>query len=184
MGGIAVWITGLPGSGKSTLSDSLKERHPDFIILRMDEMRKIVTPKPSYSEEERDIVYRCLVFLSAQLTELGHNVIIDATGNLRKWRELARSLISGYIEVYLKCDVEECGKRELKRNDMRGAPRDIYKKGKEGWPVPGINAPYEEPASPEIVIDAKKTSIAAAAEIVSSYIADRLRQGKPFIQRT
>ncbi len=175
MGGVAVWITGLPGSGKSSVADSLKMRHPDFIILRMDEMRKIVTPRPSYSEEERDIVYRCLVFLSRQLTELGHNVIIDATGNLRKWHELARTLIPGYAEVYLKCGIEECRKREMQRHVMRGAPGEIYKKGKEGWPVPGINAPYEEPESPEIVIDAETTSVNNAADIVSNYIKNKLR---------
>lgn len=175
MNGIAVWITGLPGSGKSSIADALKERHPDFVVLRMDDLRKIVTPEPSYSEEERDIVYRCLVFLSRQLTELGHNVIIDATGNLRKWRELARYLISGYVEVYLKCALEECRKRELQRHVTRGAPRDIYKKGSEGWPVPGINVPYEEPVSPEIVIDAESTSVDDAADIVSTYIKKKLR---------
>lgn len=184
MGGIAIWITGLPGSGKSTLSDSLKGLRPDLVILRMDEIRKIVTPKPSYSDEERDIVYRCLVLLSGQLTGLGHNVLIDATGNLRKWRDLARSLIPGYVEVYLKCSVEECRKREIQRRVTYGAPRDIYKKGGEGWPVPGINAPYEEPISPEIVIDAESTSVQDAAEIVSGYIKGRLLQGKPFIQQT
>jgi adenylylsulfate kinase len=184
MGGIAVWITGLPGSGKSTLSDSLKAVHPDFVILRMDEMRKVVTPEPSYSEEERDLLYRCIVFLSRQLTELDHNVIIDATGNLRKWRDLARTLIPGFVEVYLACSVDECRRRELHRRSARGAPKDIYKKGERGWPVPGVGAPYEKPLNPEIAIDAENTSIREKVELVSSYIKDRLWQGKPFIQQT
>src|SRR5512135_2067156 len=123
MGGIAVWITGLPGSGKSSVTDALKERHPDFITLRMDDIRKIVTPRPSYSTEERDIVYRCLVFLAKEMTLLGRDVIIDATGNLRKWRDLARSLIPRYVEVYLQCAIDECRRRELHRRSSRGAPR-------------------------------------------------------------
>lgn len=180
MDGIAVWITGLPGSGKSSIADSLRERRPDFITLRMDDMRKIVTPAPSYSNEERDIVYRCLVFVAKELTGLGHNVIIDATGNLMKWRELARSLIPGYIEVYLECSIDECKRRELQRQITRGAPRDIYKKGGKGWPVPGVNVPYERPASPEIVIDAERTSVEAAADIISEYIKGTPREsGRP-----
>ncbi len=170
MGGLAIWITGLPGSGKSTIADGLRKRHPEFIILRMDDIRKIVTPEPSYSDEERDIVYRCLVFVAQELTGLGHSVIIDATGNLRKWRELARDLIPRYIEVFLKCSVEECKKRETQRRDTRGAPKDIYAKGEKGWPVPGVNAPYEEPLSPEIVIDVERTSVEEAAENISGYL--------------
>ncbi len=170
MGGIAVWITGLPGSGKSSIADALKEMLPGFVVLRMDELRKIVTPSPSYSYEERDIVYRSLVYLANELTGLGHNVIIDATGNLRIWRELARSLIPEYVEVYLKCSVDECRKRELQRRDTRSAPKDIYKKGEAGWPVPGITAPYEEPAGPEIVIDVERTSVEEGANRISDYI--------------
>jgi adenylylsulfate kinase len=164
MGGMALWITGLPGSGKSSIADAVKALHPDFIILRMDDLRKIVTPEPSYSDAEREIVYRSLVYLAKKLTELGHNIIIDATGNMRRWRELAKGLIPRYSEVYLKCPIEECIARERQRQELRQAPRDIYKKGLEGWPVPGLNVPYEEPLSPEIIIDTKQTSIQEAVK--------------------
>jgi adenylylsulfate kinase len=170
MGGLAVWITGLPGSGKSSIADAFKKMHPDFTILRMDELRKVVTPDPSYSDTERNLVYRSLVYLAEKLTELGHNVIIDATGNLREWREFARFVIPGYVEVYLKCDIQECRRREMTRQNTRSAPKDIYTKGEHGWPVPGVNAPYEEPPAPEIVIEADSTSVQAAADIISGYI--------------
>jgi adenylylsulfate kinase len=138
-------------------------------------LRKIVTPEPSYSDAERSLVYRSLVYLAEKLTEFGHNVIIDATGNLREWRELARSVIPGYVEVYLKCDIEECRKREIHRQDTRSAPRDIYKKGETGWPVPGVNAPYEEPVTPEIVIDAEKVSAKEAANLIDDFLKKRFR---------
>ena len=170
MGGKALWITGLPGSGKSSIADALKALHPDFVILRMDELRKIVTPEPVYSEPEREIVYRSLVYLAKELAELGHTVIIDATGNKRRWRELARELIPRYAEVYLKCSVEECIKRERQRKEPRGAPKDIYKKGEQGWPVPGMNAPYEESLSPEIIIDTKSTAVHEAAELIEEIL--------------
>jgi len=156
---MAIWITGLPGSGKSTAADAIKEMHPEFIILRMDEMRKIVTPAPTYSDSERDIVYRAMVYLAKTLTGLGHDVIIDATGNRRKWRELARRLIPRYAEVYLGCPIETCIERERKRTDAREAPRDIYQKGAAGSPVPGLTVPYEEPLTPEITVDTENYSL-------------------------
>lgn len=159
MDGIAIWITGLPGSGKSIVADAFKKAHPEFIILRMDDLRKVATPEPTYSDSERDIVYRSLVYFAKMLTELGHDVVIDATGNLRKWRKLARDLIPRYIEVYLRCPIELCMERERRRLETYEAPKDIYKKGAEGWPVPGIVVPYEEPSNPEVVIDTDKTSI-------------------------
>jgi len=159
MRGFAVWITGLPGSGKSTFADELKKIYPELVVLRMDELRKIVTADPTYSESERDIVYKAMVYIAGKLTELGHNVIIDATGNLRRWRELARRLIPRFAEVYLKCPIELCIRREQQRLESHEAPKDIYKKGASGWPVPGIAAPYEEPLTPEIIIDTEKTSL-------------------------
>lgn len=156
---MAIWITGLPGSGKSTAADAIKEMHPAFIILRMDEMRKIVTPEPTYSDSERDIVYRAMVYLAMTLTGLGRDVIIDATGNRRKWRELARRLIPRYAEVYLACPIQTCIERERKRTDAREAPRDIYQKGAAGRPVPGLTVPYEEPLTPEITVYTDKDSL-------------------------
>src|SRR5512135_1952856 len=103
MNAFALWITGLPGCGKSTIAKEVGKRHPDFVILSMDELRKILTPEPTYSEEERDMVYRCIVYTAACLVGNDHSVIIDATANLRKWRDLARQLIRRYGEVYLKC---------------------------------------------------------------------------------
>lgn len=170
MPGIALWITGLPGSGKSTVADALKKARPEFTVVRMDEFRKIVTPQPTYSDTERDMVYRALVYISKTLTERGLDVIIDATGNLRKWREFARQLIPGYFEVYLKCPIDLCIQREKSRPETHGAPQDIYKKGGEGWPVPGMVVPYEEPAHPEIVIDTEHTTIEDAVERIKSEI--------------
>lgn len=169
-----MWITGLPGSGKSTLADALKSMRGDFIVLRMDEFRKIVTPQPSYSEEEREIVYRSLVYLAKELTQAGRNVIIDATGNMRRWRELARTLIPNYAEVYLRCSIEECMAREKSRKETRGAPGDIYEKGKSGWPVPGLTVPYEEPLHPEMTIDSGTPAKEAAALIISSLTSRRI----------
>lgn len=168
---IALWITGLPGSGKSTLAEEIRKAHPDFVVLRMDEMRKVVTPEPTYSDTERDLVYRALVYAASLLVQRGHSVIIDATGNLRRWRELARDLIPRFGEVYLKCPTGLSKKRERKRLDAHGAPKDIYAKGEAGWPVPGVSVPYEEPTAPELLIETDKTSLPDTVNLVEELIA-------------
>lgn len=174
MKGLVLWITGLPGSGKSTIADGIKNHFPDFVILRMDEMRKVVTPEPTYSESEREIVYRAIVYTAKILSELKHNVIIDATGNMRRWRELARDIITNFAEIYLKCPIKICTERESLRKKTHGAPIGVYKKGRAGWPVPGVNAPYEEPLHPDIVIETDKASLKDALSVIREFINRRL----------
>jgi len=168
-----IWITGLPGSGKSTVALAVKEKIPDAVILRIDELRRIITPEPTYSDSEREYVYRALIFTAKTLNELGHNVIIDATANKKSWRGLARKLIPEFFEVYLKCPIEVCMEREKTRIDTHAAPAKIYEKGKKGWPVPGVKVPYEEPDKPEILIDAEKESPETAAEKIVKMLRNR-----------
>jgi adenylylsulfate kinase len=159
-----VWITGLPGSGKSTVSMAVKRKVPDAVILRMDELRKVITPEPTYSDEEREYVYRAIVFSAHTLYKTGHNVIIDATGNKKSWRTLSRQLIPEFYEVYVRCPLEVCREREKARIETHSAPRGVYEKGEKGHPVPGIQTPYEEPERPEVIIDTDRESPSSAAE--------------------
>jgi len=165
-----IWITGLPGCGKSTVASAVKELVPDAVILRMDELRKIVTPEPAYSDSERECVYRSLVFTAKIINQLGHIVIIDATGNKKSWRELARNIIPDFLEIYLKCPLELCMKREKTRINTHAAPKKIYDKGRAGWPVPGVNIPYEEPEKPALIIDTERESPEDAAKKIMKLI--------------
>ena len=169
-GGWCVWITGLPGSGKSVVSEALlkllEEEGIHVQLLASDNLRKVLTPKPTYSLNERDIVYATLVYIAKLLTSNGVNVIIDATGNLRRYRENARKQIPKFMEVYLKCPLEICIKRETQRKNTRSAPKQIYKRAFEGKAptVPGIGQPYEPPINPEITINTVKYTPEQAAE--------------------
>jgi adenylylsulfate kinase len=160
--GWCVWITGLPGSGKSTVAnlllEKLKAKNIRAQLVSIDMLRRVVTPKPSYSEDERDMVYGALVFTARLLTENGMNVIIDATGNRRRYRDQAREQIPRFVEVYLRCPLDLCIQRETQRRDTYLAPKQIYKKGLVGksQTVPGVNVPYEEPTHPELTIDTDK----------------------------
>ena len=159
-----IWITGLPGSGKSTVSLALKEIIPDCIILRTDDLRKTMTPEPDYSDRERDYLYRAFVYMGKTLSELGHNVILDATGHRSSWRKLAGKLIPDFYEVYLECPLSLCEEREQTRIDTHSAPSDIYKKGRKGQHVPGINVIYEISEKPSLVINSKTVSADEAAK--------------------
>jgi len=160
--GWCVWVTGLPGSGKSTVANLfLKEllaRNVHAQLVSIDMLRHAVTPKPTYSEKERDMVYASLVFSAKLLTENGVNVIIDATGNRRRYRDQARKQIKKFVEIYLRCPLELCIQREARRENTHLAPEQIYRKGLTGksQTVPGVNVPYEEPKHPEVILDTDK----------------------------
>ncbi len=168
--GWCVWVTGLPGSGKSTVANLLLEKlraqNVHTQIVSIDVIRQYATPQPTYSEEERATAYGALVFTAKMLTENGVNVIIDATGNRRHFRDQARQAIPRFIEAYLDCSLEVCMHREEKRKDTHLAPTGIYKKAEEGEAptVPGIGVPYEEPEDPEVKVDTSRLSAEECAE--------------------
>ncbi|OPY26476.1 MAG: putative adenylyl-sulfate kinase [Methanocella sp. PtaU1.Bin125] len=126
-------------------------------MLELDEIRKVLTPRPQYTEQERSIVYAALTYMAKLLVDEGVNVIIDATGNLRRYRDNAHVLIGDFGEIYIKCPLEVCMARESGRK-AQFAPRGIYKKGKTGRSatVPGLNVPYEEPLKPIAIIDCQR----------------------------
>jgi len=170
MNGWCVWVTGLPGSGKSVVSQALqkllKQKGIHAQLLPSDVLRKILTPKPTYSLEERNTVYATLVYIAKLLTQNNINVIIDATGNLRRYRQNARKQIPRFIEAYLKCPLNVCIKRETRRQKTHQAPKQIYKKAQKGKAptVPGIGQPYEPPLNPEITINTTKNTPKQAAQ--------------------
>lgn len=156
----AVWFTGLPGSGKTAIASRaaalLKKESINVKILQLDEIRRVLTPEPKYTDEERDIVYASLAYMAKLLVENNVNVFIDATANKRKYRETARKLIPKFAEVFIRCPIEVCMAREARRK-ARFAPKGIYEKSAiAGATVPGINVPYEEPLKPEVIIDSDK----------------------------
>jgi adenylylsulfate kinase len=82
--GFAIWLTGLPSSGKTTLAHALShlltERGIAVQILDSDELRRRLTPNPTYSAEERDWFYDIITFLAELLTTNGVNILIAALG--------------------------------------------------------------------------------------------------------
>ncbi len=166
--GLVVWFCGLPGSGKTTIAKGVFEKivatkNPvGFTLVSMDSIRQKIFPHPIYSDEERDAAYRAFVLIGSLLSLNGITVLLDAVGHKRLWRDLARRECPRFLEVYVKCPIEVCILRETDRVDSN-VRKKLYNdalerlrtgKKEEGLgKVPGVDEPFEESASPEIVLD-------------------------------
>jgi adenylylsulfate kinase len=172
-----IWITGLPGCGKTTIAqlvrDMLSERGINAKILQLDEIRQVITPHPTYKDDERDIVYASLAYMAKLLAESGTNVIVDATAYRRKYRDLARHLVPEFAEVYVNAPLEVCMERESARK-AGFAPTKIYNKAqKEDATVPGANVIYEEPLAPDVIVDSYAMDALKCAEIITDSICSK-----------
>jgi adenylylsulfate kinase len=166
--GFAIWLTGLPASGKSSVTRELvtllQAHGVTAVVLESDAMRKILTPDPTYSDEERDLFYSNLVSFGELITRSGANVIFDATANKREYRDRARGLITKFIEVYVECPFEVCAKRD---------PKGIYAQATLGKTatIPGLQTAYEPPLKPDLTVDGQ-----APAETGAILVLDKLKQ--------
>lgn len=143
-------------------------------MLELDEIRKTLTPRPQYTEQERSIVYAALAYMAKLLVDEGANVIIDATGNMHRYRDTAHALIADFGEVYVRCPLEVCMAREAGRQ-ARFAPEGVYRKGLAGksTTVPGMNVPYEEPLRPIATVDCEASSPEEAGKEAADAILAR-----------
>jgi adenylylsulfate kinase len=167
----AIWITGLPGSGKSTIAKELRRKLKSGEILRLDEIRRVITPKAKYTKEERAMVYRSLAYIGFILTRYV-NVIFDATDNLGIGRKTARRLIKDFIVVQLRCPINVCMERERSRKDRAGM-RDLYARARAGEiELPGVSAEYVEEKNPEILIDTDKITVEDSVDRILNKIKE------------
>jgi adenylylsulfate kinase len=176
----AIWVTGPPGSGKSTVVRHavarLEALGEPVTVLELDEIRKVITPEPAYSDQEREVVYRSLVFMAMSLAESGLPVIVDATAHRRAWRDMARARIRRFAEVQLRCPLEVCRDREAHRHGGH-APRGIYARaGRPGATVPGVDVPYEPSLAPELSVDTATVDAETAGARVAE-LAQALGRG-------
>jgi adenylylsulfate kinase len=151
----AVWITGLPASGKSTITSQLKnllsQRGFEVEVLESDVLRQ--TLGGSYDEGGREAFYRRMVWIGTLLVKHGVPVIFDATANRQSYRDAARKQIAQFFEVFVDVPLETCMARD---------PKGIYRNAKAD--VPGLQAPYEPPENPDLVIDGLRESPEEAAK--------------------
>ena len=153
--GFVVWLTGLPGSGKTTiareLERELKVRGSKFEVFDGDEVRKNLSKGLGFSKEDRDTHNKRVIYVCKLLTRNRVNAVVSLISPYRSTRAYAREQLPKFVEVYLKCSVEECIRRD---------PKGLYKKALAGEisNMTGIQDPYEEPVNPEVVLDTEHDS--------------------------
>lgn len=167
----AVWLTGLPASGKSTvaraLAAELAGRGIKAAVLESDAVRREISPQPKYDDGERDAFYATLAFIARALVLHGVPVIVDATANRRRYRDRAREAIPRFLEVHVRCPITVCQARD---------PKGIYRRGSEGTAknVPGVSAPYEPPLTPEVVVDGERDDPVTAARRIVAALEEKM----------
>lgn len=174
--GWALWFTGLPGCGKSTIARAvqaeLARRGLDAAFLVMDERRRAYFPHPQYSAEERAQAYALIAQEAADLVAQGRGVILDATAHRLAMRQEARALIPRFAEVLVRCPLPEAMRREAVRSSqsamgghhrgyvMPGMYQKAIMRKRTGVAVPGlgevvgVDVQYEENPDAECVLDA------------------------------
>lgn len=163
----AVWLTGLSGSGKSVIAGQLlavlHARGVDASVLESDVMRTQLTPFPRYDEGDRAFFYASLVDLGVILVRKGRPVVFDATANRRAYRDAARKRIARFAEVHVDTPLEVCAARD---------PKGLYRK-KETTTLPGLQAAYEAPLAPELVVQGAVGTPAEGAGRIAAFLAQR-----------
>jgi adenylylsulfate kinase len=167
--GCTVWLTGLSGSGKSTIANLLEkalwERGVRSFVLDGDNIRHGLNKDLGFSPKDRTENIRRIGEVAALFTDAGIVNVTAFISPYRADREIARKAMPEgcFVEVYVKCQLDECEKRD---------PKGLYKKARAGE-IPeftGISAPYEEPEKAELEIDTTGQTAEESLAGILSYL--------------
>ena len=168
-GSLILWFTGLPSSGKSTLANEIEkeliQRNHRTYILDGDNVRMGLCKDLGFSTEDREENIRRIGEVSKLFMDAGVLVLSAFVSPYRADRDAIRELVEEgeFVEVFVDCSVEQCEQRDVK---------GLYRKAREGVikGFTGIDDPYEEPSSPEIVVDTEKHSIEECKQQILDYL--------------
>ena len=153
--GFTVWFTGLPCSGKSTLSRLLQkllsENDLPVEILDGDEARQKLPKDLGFSKQDRDDNVRRIAYVAKLLIRVGAVAIVSLVSPYRATREHVRKEIERFVQIHVRCPLELHTKRDVKGQYVKALKRAIQN-------FTGISDPYEPPINPEIVIDTDQNS--------------------------
>ncbi len=165
-----MWFTGLPASGKTTLAKAVEEElrrrgMPHVQRLDGDIVRQDLTRDLGFSKEDRDENIRRVSFVAGLLAQNGVATLCAFVSPYREARRAARARAPRFVEVYCRCDLSTLIERD---------PKGLYKKALAGEirNFTGIDDPYEEPESPEVICDTDRETVAESAAKVIRYLEE------------
>lgn len=168
--GATVWLTGLSGAGKTTICRLVERKLSEAGVpterLDGDEVRSRLCPDLGFSREDRIRNIERVSYVAKLLTRHGVVVLASFISPYRSMRAFLRSEIDPFVEVYVKCPLEECIRRDVK---------GLYRKALAGS-IPaftGISDPYEEPDHPELVLDTENETAEESAAKTIEYLKER-----------
>jgi adenylylsulfate kinase len=180
--GATLWFTGLSASGKSTLAheveDQLYNREVRAYVLDGDNIRHRLNRDLGFSPEDRTENIRRIGEVARLFNEVGSIVLCAFISPYRIDRQLVRELHDdgSFYEVFCRCPLAVCEQRD---------PKGLYKKARAGEikDFTGLTAPYEEPESPELIVDTDKQTIKESAESVIRFLEARGIIVRPVVER-
>ncbi len=170
--GCVVWFTGLPASGKSTIAHEVEARLFDMgvraYVLDGDNIRHGLNSDLGFSPEDRRENIRRIGEVARLFADAGVIVLTAFISPYREDRERARRLMNDgdFVEVYVKCSLEECARRD---------PKGMYERAKRGEikEFTGISAPYEPPENCELTVDSERHTVEECVSMVIRYLEER-----------
>jgi len=158
-----IWLTGLPGAGKTTLADaleqSLREAGHHTYVLDGDDLRLGLCSDLGFSEAERIENIRRVAEVARLMFDAGLIVIVALVSPFRAQRQIARTLfpVGEFVEVFVDTPQQECERRD---------PKGMYAKARRGAlrDFTGIGSRYDPPEHPEVRVD---TSVISVEESVA-----------------
>jgi adenylylsulfate kinase len=168
--GVTVWLTGLPCSGKSSISQlvaaELKRRGRRVEVLDGDVVRRHLSGGLGFSREDRDTNVRRIGFVAHLLTRNGVIVLVAAISPYAAVRREVRDAIGTFVEVHVACPISECERRDVK---------GMYAKARAGElsSFTGVSDPYEAPVSPELALNTLDQALEQSARALLEYLERR-----------
>jgi adenylylsulfate kinase len=160
----------MSGAGKTTIGNALAaelaRRGAAVEVLDGDEIRKMLSKGLGFSREDRDANVARIAFVASLLVKHGAAVISGAISPYAQAREDARARIGHFVEVYVQCSLAELIRRDTKGLYMRALSGELKR-------FTGISDPYEEPQSPEVVVDTEHETLEQCVEKVLAVLESR-----------
>lgn len=177
MDGLCVWLTGLSGSGKSTIgrlaAGQLRDLGHRVEVLDGDDVRQNLSSDLGFSREDRDKNVNRLAWVSDLLSRNGVIVFVAAVSPFREPRQAARARMGKrFVEVYVRASVEECERRDVK---------GLYQRARSGEieAFTGVSDPYEEPPAPELLVETEQETPEDSAARLVALVEERLSSAAP-----